>query len=47
MEAGAVLEGGVRRMETNTVGTGAKVSPFRSSPNGSTGDAAYSAAAGK
>jgi cytoskeletal protein CcmA (bactofilin family) len=47
MEAGAVLEGGVRRMESNTGGAGAKVSPFRTSPNGSAGDAAYGAAAGK
>jgi cytoskeletal protein CcmA (bactofilin family) len=44
MEAGAILEGGVRRMESNTGGAGAKVSPFRSSPNGGTGDAAYGAA---
>ena len=45
MEAGAVLEGGVRRMETASASSSAKVSPFRSSPNGSAGDAAYGAAA--
>lgn len=45
MEAGAVLEGGVRRMETSGSNPGAKVSPFRTSPNGSAGDAAYGAAA--
>jgi cytoskeletal protein CcmA (bactofilin family) len=47
MEAGAILEGGVRRMEASSVGTGAKVSPFRTSTNGSASDTAYGAVAGK
>lgn len=39
MEAGAFLEGGVRRIEASAIGTSAKVSPFRTAQNSSGGDA--------
>ena len=39
MEAGAFLEGGVRRLEAGAFGASAKVSPFRTAQNSSGGDA--------
>ena len=47
MEAGAFLEGGVHRLQGGAIGGGAKVSPFRTAPNGGAGDATVSGAAGK
>jgi len=47
MEAGAFLEGGVRRLEADTYGTGAKVSPFRTPQNGSAGDSSMSGSVSK
>ena len=47
MEAGAFLEGGVRRMEAGSIAGGAKVSPFRPTQNGSASDSPSSASIGK
>jgi cytoskeletal protein CcmA (bactofilin family) len=47
MEAGAFLEGGVRRLESGTFGGSAKVSPFRSAPAGNGSSSAVSGSAGK
>jgi len=38
MEAGAFLEGGVRRLEAGSIGSSAKVSPFRTPQNGRASD---------
>ncbi|MHA1599977.1 MAG: bactofilin family protein [Alphaproteobacteria bacterium] len=42
MEAGAFLEGGVRRLEAGAFSASAKVSPFRAPQNGSAGDSSLS-----
>ncbi len=47
MEAGAFLEGGVRRLEAGAFGASAKVSPFRTAHSGGVGEAAMSGAVGK
>lgn len=47
MEAGAFLEGGVRRLEAGAFGASAKVSPFRSASSGSGGDSAAAGSASK
>ncbi|MGH7186560.1 MAG: bactofilin family protein, partial [Pseudomonadota bacterium] len=47
MEAGAFLEGGVRRLEVGAFGASAKVSPFRSAPSSNGGSSSTGASASK
>ena len=47
MEAGAFLEGGVRRLEAGSIESSAKVSPFRTPQNGSVGDHSLSGSVSK
>lgn len=47
MEAGAFLEGGVRRLEGGAFGASAKVSPFRTPQSGSAGDDSLSESVSK
>lgn len=47
MEAGAFLEGGVRRLEAGAFGANAKVSPFRAPQNGAISDDSLSGSISK
>jgi len=47
MEAGAFFEGGVRRLESGSIGSSSKVSPFRTPQNGSISDSSMSGSVSK